>query len=212
MPTYVSGTVSGLGAGSHDLAIAANGRVVATTTTYADDGERFAVLIPEEALRRGRNAIEVLALQRTGAGFRLQSLNGGRGGTVLRDRGGVLTLERPGDPDVAVTPGALRGDVGVARKGAAWVFTGWAADLKARRPATSLVVLADGREVFRAAAHAVRPQRVLGQKVSRADYSFEFALPAALLPARGAAHPVRPLRRPRTSCLGAALRGDVSLG
>jgi hypothetical protein len=191
VPTYVSGTVSGLGSGTHDLAIAANGRVAATTTSYQDGRERFAALIPEEALRRGRNAIEVLALQRTNSGLRMQALNGAGSGTVLRDRNGALTLERPGEAVVAVSPGALRGDVSASRKGAAWVFSGWAADPKAKRPAASFVVLADGREVFRVAARAVRPQRVLGQKVPHADYSFEFPLPAALLPPRGVAHSVR---------------------
>jgi Sulfatase len=50
----VFGTVSGLGAG-RAIAVAVNGRIWATTRTYFDRGAvRFAVMVPESALRSGR--------------------------------------------------------------------------------------------------------------------------------------------------------------
>ena len=85
------------------------------------------------------------------------------------------------------------------------MFTGWAADLAAKRPAESFLLLADGREVFRSGANGVRPQRTLGQKVPRKEYSFEFALPTSLLP--DAAWPTRALLcDPRPRRVGASLR------
>jgi hypothetical protein len=47
------------------LGVALNGKVRAVTTTY--QGGRFAAMIPPEALRSGRNDLEVLLLRRNGA-------------------------------------------------------------------------------------------------------------------------------------------------
>ncbi len=190
-PTYVTGRVNGLGSGTHDLAVAVNGRIAATTSSFQAGGERFAALVPEEALHAGRNAVEIFALQRTANGIRLQALAGSAGGAVLREREGNVTLETPGQAPVAVKPGALRGSLDVVRKAANWVFTGWAADLAAKRQVTSFLVLADGREVFRSGANSVRPHRTLGEKVPRKEYGFQFELPASVLPEAAETHSVR---------------------
>lgn len=69
-PTYVTGYLRYLdgsrpSAGADErmeLAVAVNGRIVATTRSYPAAAERFASLFPEEALIEGRNPVEVLLL------------------------------------------------------------------------------------------------------------------------------------------------------
>jgi hypothetical protein len=73
VPAYLEGGIRApepLGAPIH-LAVALNGRIAAVTRTFDHRGRnlRFAVLVPETALRRGRNLVEV-AVIRTGDGTR----------------------------------------------------------------------------------------------------------------------------------------------
>jgi Sulfatase len=69
----VFGTVSGLGAG-RALAVAVNGRIWATSRTYSERGAvRFAVMVPESALRVGRR-IAVYAASGPGRRVRLSQL------------------------------------------------------------------------------------------------------------------------------------------
>jgi hypothetical protein len=60
IPARLTGVVSGGGAGVRDLAFALGGRIVATARSYYFAGvERFSVLVPESALQRGSNRVEV---------------------------------------------------------------------------------------------------------------------------------------------------------
>ena len=67
VPALVSGSVTGLGRDAV-VAIAVNGRVAATTRTFAD-GDRlaYAAMVPPSALRAGRNAVTVLQVAAGGA-------------------------------------------------------------------------------------------------------------------------------------------------
>jgi hypothetical protein len=61
------------------LAVALNGKIVATAPTFAirrGARQRFSVVLPERALRRGRNAVQVFAISRSGGTLRLQPLTG----------------------------------------------------------------------------------------------------------------------------------------
>ena len=59
------------------LAIAINGRVAATTTSYALPGRiGFAVMVPESAFRGGRNTVDVFEVERSLDGLRLTRLGG----------------------------------------------------------------------------------------------------------------------------------------
>ena len=77
-----------------------------------------------------------------------------------------------------------------SRSGGTFVFSGWAADLEARRPSDSLVVFADGREVYSSKSANLRPHRVLGDEAPKKEYGFLFELPLALLPQPDSDHPV----------------------
>jgi hypothetical protein len=64
VPAHVAGTIPGgrLG-GGRTVAVAVNGRVVATGVTFTLAGagaEQYSVIVPERAFRDGRNRVELL--------------------------------------------------------------------------------------------------------------------------------------------------------
>jgi hypothetical protein len=80
-PTHVTGRITGAGTGTRPLAVALNGRIAAVAESFRSrDGEDeyFSALVPESALRPGRNGVELFEVTRSGDGeVRLASL--GRG-------------------------------------------------------------------------------------------------------------------------------------
>ena len=75
VPTRITGRVVGERAGRLDLAVALNGRIEALTRTYTTAGRPwFSALVPESALREGRNELELLAVTAGPAGVRLEPL------------------------------------------------------------------------------------------------------------------------------------------
>jgi len=76
VPAQIAGDLTG-GAGERDLAVALNGRIEAVGRSFrltGDPTEHFAFMVPEDALREGRNRVEVFEVL---AGRRLRLLNGG---------------------------------------------------------------------------------------------------------------------------------------
>jgi len=76
MPTQIAGDLSG-GSSGRDLALALNGGIEAVGRSFqltGDPTEHFAFMVPEEALRAGRNRVEVFEVL---AGERLRLLGGG---------------------------------------------------------------------------------------------------------------------------------------
>jgi len=78
VPALVSGHIrGGRGGLRHDLAIAVNGRVVATGRSFFLRGsshEGYAVMVPETAFHPGRNSLHVLAVGRRGKRLRFRLL------------------------------------------------------------------------------------------------------------------------------------------
>lgn len=64
VPAHVTGTIpGGRRGGGRTVAVAVNGRIEATGTTFTLDGaddEQYSVMVPERSLRPGRNRVEVL--------------------------------------------------------------------------------------------------------------------------------------------------------
>lgn len=81
VPTHVVGTVAGgVPGGGRTVAVALNGRIEATGTTFTLDGsrqEQLSLMVPERALRRGGNFVELFLVRAGG----LQPL-GGTGAAV----------------------------------------------------------------------------------------------------------------------------------
>jgi hypothetical protein len=78
MPNHIAGTLRGSRPGStRDVAVAVNGVVQSVGHTFylaASRAESFTVLVPERALRQGRNDVSVYALSRRGRGVLLTPL------------------------------------------------------------------------------------------------------------------------------------------
>ena len=71
VPCQIAGRIHGSGsAGERDLAIAVNGRIEAVGRSFhlqGETAESYAVMVPEDALREGRNTVEVLEVTDDGA-------------------------------------------------------------------------------------------------------------------------------------------------
>ena len=79
MPTQIAGPVNGGAAGARrDVAVAVNGRIEAVGRTFYLRGSRqesFAVMVPEVAMRPGRNSVEVFEVSGGGRSLRLIARN-----------------------------------------------------------------------------------------------------------------------------------------
>ena len=66
LPVRITGTIHGAAVSRKvEFAVAVNGRIVALTRWYLDDGvRRFSALVPESALRDGFNRVEIFAIGR----------------------------------------------------------------------------------------------------------------------------------------------------
>jgi Sulfatase len=78
LPAFVSGHIQGgRERRTRALAIAVNGRIVATTRSFflgRSRREDYAVIVPESSLQPGRNRVDVLAVARGGGGLRFRLL------------------------------------------------------------------------------------------------------------------------------------------
>jgi hypothetical protein len=180
LPTYVSGVVTGTPQ-QVSLAVAVNGTLRAVTRSYAERGEvKFNALVPETALRAGPNEISVYAVARTASGWSLQELRGTQLDYVLDDQGRLETS----DGKVVRVTSAVSGEVRGARRGSDVTFGGWAASLGARRAASTIVVLVDGRSVFVGRNGNVQ-ESLARQRYGIEGAGFRFRLPGALIPSEG---------------------------
>jgi hypothetical protein len=176
VPAYITGRVVD-GAVGWELAVALNGRVVATTQTYdASDGVRFAAVVPDDAIRDGSNEVEVL-VSRGGA---LERVPTASESMTLSDEGIRL-------PDGTLVPfsDALRGTVSVKSAGAQVAFEGWAADLEARVPREELAVFVDGVHIHTDSGPPIGRGRGPAHYDGITGVAFDFILPSASLPEPG---------------------------
>lgn len=187
VPTFLEGRLLPAGA-RNDLAVALNGKVAAVTTTFDQHGQtRFSALVPETALRNGRNAVEVFAVEQAGGALRLVRLRGSDVSFSLQNDG---TAIRIGARTIPVRAGALRGIARAKREQTGWVFSGWAAQRNANRRVDTLVVFVGDRAVYVGRAENLKPHAILGQP-ELGKTGFEFELPPSLLPAPDSAQRVR---------------------
>jgi hypothetical protein len=180
LPTRIQGMVSGTGGRDVDLAVAVNGRVAAVTRTNQLEGQTyFSAMVPESALQNGSNDVQILVVH----GNRFEQLPGSSEtttlvGNVIKSSDGVA---------IPVRKGALRGQVQFL-KGPLYGFSGWAAQRNLKHRADSVMVFADGREVFGAPTEQLLPHRIDHQS---GLFGFHFELPKALLPTQGRGHRVQ---------------------
>ena len=182
-PSYLEGRIDGAEPG-WDLALAVGGRVVATSRTYDALGEtRFAGLVPEGALRAGRNEIDVL-VARPGSG----------GLERIEERDASLRLTgaglRKADGTTIPLDADITGEVAVLIEPGRADFSGWAADLERRSRVESVAVFVDGRLLYEATGMSFRRDAPAEEEGIEGP-GFGFPLPDGALPARGDGHSVR---------------------
>jgi hypothetical protein len=192
LPTWIQGHLTGDHEQRVDLAVAVNGRIEATTWSFPGPGGEtfFSAMVPESALRNGRNQIAILAVR---PGQRFEELRGGTGGTMRLVGNEIRSAD---DTTISVRPGALQGEVQFL-PGPLLGFSGWAAKrepklhgsgFKLVHRADTISVFADGREVFSAPTDQLLPHRVGNES---GLFGFHFELPKPLLPPQGRGHSVR---------------------
>jgi hypothetical protein len=145
LPAYLSGTISGDVSDVHRVAIAMNGRVRAIAPTHHDGAvARFAAAVPAQALRRGANTVEVLALREVSGRRELARLGRVAGETyALREQGGKTVITSAGRAPIPVVSGSAEGNVDGVDLGQGAIF-GWAVDPKRHVRADRVLAFVDG--------------------------------------------------------------------
>jgi hypothetical protein len=182
LPSYITGTLTGHHPAQQDLAVAVNGKIEAVTRSYAEFGQaKFAALVPEQSIRHGANDVSVYAVN----GTRLAELEGSdvtyslQPGALQVSDGTTVSVGRAVSGEVSGTRGASGSTIG-----------GWAANLKTRKPADSIVVFVDGQSVF-VGENGNNTRKAILDRYGVDKAGFLFRLPGALLPEAGAASQVR---------------------
>ena len=166
VPSFITGRVTDVAPRAR-LAIAVNGRVAATTVSYADDGlRRFAAIVSPSAFVRGRNTVEVIAVTGTGAGRRLERLRGSALGYRLVRDGGRETIVDSSGRRFPITASAVQGFIDdQTLAGADLSIRGWAGTTEPARAADRVVVFVGGE--FTAAGRPSVARDDLGRKYGR---------------------------------------------
>jgi hypothetical protein len=112
VPVFVTGQVSAMDIAQR-LAIAVNGRVAATTSTFREAGQTsFTAVVSPNSLRRGSNSVQVLAVRGSGAQVALESLGQAASlGLDLVWQDGRELLKGQSGTSVTVVPEAVGGYV-----------------------------------------------------------------------------------------------------
>ena len=188
LPTWVQGGISGLSGPNHEIAIAVNGRIEAMTKTFQGvDGTGFGGMVPEASLHNGKNSVTILVVDHKGGKRTFEALRGTSETTELVKRGGVEVIRSSEGTPIPIRAGGLRGHVQV-KAGALDIFDGWAAVPDLSHRADSVIVFADGKEVFSSPTAQLLPHRIFPHK---GLFGFHFELPQGLLPKPGPDHRVR---------------------
>jgi hypothetical protein len=188
LPTWIQGGLTGERGKNEEIAIAVNGRIEAMTRTFHGvDGAGFGGMVPESALHNGKNAVTILVVHHESGRRTFESLRGTNETTELVRRGGVELIRSSEGTPIPIRAGGLLGHVQV-KPGALDVFDGWAAVPSLLHRADSVIVFADGKEVFSSPTDQLLPHRVFPH---RGLIAFHFELPQSLLPKPGPDHRVR---------------------
>jgi hypothetical protein len=183
LPSYVTGTITGPHPGQQDLAVAVNGTIEAVTRSYTEGGQtKFGAMVPEQSIHAGANEVSVYAV------------GGGRALTELRGSDVTYSLAadalRASDGTTIPLRAAVTGEVRGTRNASGSTLGGWAANVKAHKPAGSIVVFVEGQSVF-VGENGNIPRKDILERYGVDKAGFIFRLPGSLLPAAGAAHQVR---------------------
>jgi hypothetical protein len=152
LPMLVSGRIVGPDRGQEhlDLALALNGVVVSTTRTFSQpNAERsFLLIAPVGALKQGRNALEIFAIESSGGQAVLLPIPSREQpdfSIAQNDSGGEVLTSASGAPIPILNDGIMGRLQVIEERGGMIALQGWAVDLKEKRPASSVLVFSDGK-------------------------------------------------------------------
>ena len=170
VPSFVTGTLDrAAGRPPTRLAVAVNGTVRGVSVSFRErGGHRFATIVPAGSFRRGYNVVDVLRVEGSVGGPRLVLLKTERPSAYrLVERGGRTAISGAGRT-LPVVPTRINGFVeGLRRDGPALRLTGWAFDVRARRPVDTIVAFAGSR--FLSAGQAALPRPDVAKGLKRAS-------------------------------------------
>jgi hypothetical protein len=147
------------------LAIAVNGtvEVVTRTTSWTSKPHYFAAMIPEAAFKSGRNPVEVFKIDETNGTVALSPIT-----PPMQDQ---FRLVRDGDGREAISSSSgqvltLRADAvkgyldQIQGQGRLYTLSGWAVDAAKLKPAATIVVFSEGKQIYSGRPGTDRPDLV----------------------------------------------------
>jgi hypothetical protein len=190
LPVHVSGRLIDPEVGfPEEVAIGVNDVVEAVTMTYVEGREtRFTALVPERALRPGRNRIDFLALERATEGgddelriWRVHQQQAGSAHYTLESAKDIEALYDFNGNLIPIDREGLKGHVDLASQDErALKLTGWAADLDANEP-VRIAVFVDDRLVFTGRTNQKRSDVVRAHPQVDSWSGFRFEIDRTLL-------------------------------
>lgn len=170
-----------------ELAVAVNGTIrgVTQTSTSVSGWAPFAMTVPPDAFVPGKNAVQVLVMEKADGGVRLTPTLGGSGTTyVMEDAsdGSWLRVRSETPSSIPVRPGEVAGEVERLAGGGRDQdrFKGWAADARDLDVVEAIVVFVDG--TFYQAEAPGLPRPDVEKRYGRPallNSGFEFKLPVS---------------------------------
>lgn len=147
-----------------DLAISVN-RVIRATTRSSrveNDSAEWSAMVREMVFRGGKNEIEIFVISHEGTQIRLERTErpekNGYSLLAANEKPFKITIISSAGQTIPVRPGEVKGHLALPEVGEAHVtLQGWAADLKASRPADAVIVFLDGNSIYSGYCNAPRP-------------------------------------------------------
>jgi hypothetical protein len=181
LPAYLTGRLEGVELGAA-LAVAVNGRIRAVGSAFDLQGSTvMATLVPEDALRRGKNSIRVFEVRGSGDATTLEPLRQAATATyrLVRKEGADVIVSSEGQESrvVATQGGGFLEDATI--EGGGMHASGWSAS-KSRGAATTVVAFVGGKFVAEAVPGTDRPDvaKLFGDDAERSGFQLNAQVPA----------------------------------
>ncbi len=192
VPALIQGTIraQSMSAEPVSLAIAVNGTIEVTTrtTAWAGSPHYFITVVPEGVLRRGRNRLEMFKINRSGSGVSLTRFNLPEQSDrqIVVAGAGETRLVSQGDDALTVQPDVVKGYIDeISQQPGHVLVQGWAVDTAAMKPASQILVFANGRQIHAGALGSRRPDLVqFFGSANVAESGFRFLVPRSLFAGR----------------------------
>ena len=193
-PAEVTGSVRTRLGGKQviNLAVSVNGVIEAVTQTYASEKgvRQFSALVPERALKTGKNSIEIFAVDASVEKRPLllrfaQASVAAEYEMIASERGAAHSLLSPDGEELGIDNQAIKGWVAVEEEhqGGTIRLRGWAADVENLEPPQNIVVFAHGQQAYFGTLGIPRPDVVkhFGDKEELLLTGFSYNLPRAFI-------------------------------